>query len=63
MPYGRGDAKAAIWMAVTVHEKVATLLGEAFGPREIAVYALKLKDGEGQDPRSARRFCSTERSS
>jgi hypothetical protein len=51
MPYGRGDAKAAIWMAVTVHEKVATLLGEAFGPREIAVYALKLKDGEGQDPR------------
>ena len=50
---GRGNARDAAWMAVTVHEKVADLLGQAFGPREIAVYGLKMKEAGAGDLREA----------
>nr|QIQ10796.1 hypothetical protein GLBDPPGF_00002 [uncultured bacterium] len=45
MPIGQGNTKAAVWMAVMTHDHVADLLGQAFGPRETAVYGTRLQDG------------------
>jgi hypothetical protein len=46
MPRSSKSAKPAAWMAVMVHEHVATLIGQAFGPRMIAVFGQCMKEAE-----------------
>lgn len=53
MPVRLGNTKAAIYMSVAVHHHVTDLLGQAFGPRMIAIYGRKLKESAAADLRLA----------